>query len=101
MRHVKNIMFGILLHVAMDDLAITCDEVIDSDDEEIKNIPTNFNEKATSKTHNICILPAFLLVTIALLITITMYCYLVKCKAKQKDLLSIYFTNYELKEIIY
>ena len=47
MRHVKNIMFGILLHVAMGDLAITCDEVIDSDDEEIKTIPTNFNEKSS------------------------------------------------------
>ena len=58
-------------------------------------------KKAASKTHNIYILPAVLLVTIALLITVTIYCYLVKCHAKQKDLLSFYFTNYELKEIIY
>ena len=29
----------------MDDSAITCDEVIKSCDEEIKTIPTNFNEK--------------------------------------------------------
>ena len=29
----------------MDDSVITCDEVIESYDEEIKTIPTNFNEK--------------------------------------------------------
>ena len=58
-------------------------------------------KKAVSKTHNINILPAFLLVTIAFLITVTIYSYFVKCHAKQKDLLSFYFTNYELKEIIY
>ena len=29
----------------MDDSAIMCDEVIESYDEEIKTIPTNFNEK--------------------------------------------------------
>ena len=34
-------------------------------------------KKAASKTHNIYILPAVLLVTIALLITVTIYCYLV------------------------
>ena len=29
----------------MDDSQITCDEVIESYNEEIKTIPTNFNEK--------------------------------------------------------
>ena len=29
----------------MDDLALTCNEVIESYDEETKTIPTNFNEK--------------------------------------------------------
>ena len=29
----------------MDDSVITCDEVMKSYDEEIKTIPTNFNEK--------------------------------------------------------
>ena len=34
----------------MDDSAITCDEIIESYDEEIKTIPTNFKEKkATTK----------------------------------------------------
>ena len=38
----------------MDDSVITCDEVIESYDEEIKTIPTNFNKKLlTCKTQNI------------------------------------------------
>ena len=37
----------------MADSAITCDEIIESYDEETKTIPTNFNEKkATCKTKN-------------------------------------------------
>ena len=37
----------------MDDSAITCDEIIESYDEETKAIATNFNEKrATYKTQN-------------------------------------------------
>ena len=53
----------------MDDSAITCDEVIKSYDEDI-----NFNEKkATCKTQNSYILLAFLLITIALLIAVSIY----------------------------
>ena len=38
----------------MDDSAITCDEIIESYDEETKSILTNFNErKATSKTQSL------------------------------------------------
>ena len=48
----------------MDDLVITCDEVLEKYEEEIKTIPTNFNEKnITYKTQNFCILPAFLFIT--------------------------------------
>ena len=44
----------------MDDSIITCDEVIDSYDEETKAIPTNLHEKkATWKTQNSYILLAF------------------------------------------
>ena len=52
---------------------ITGDEIIDvetkSYDEESKTVTTNFNEKkkAISKTKNVYILLAFLLITIALL----------------------------------
>ena len=62
----------------MDDSAITCDEIIESFDEEI-----NFNEKkATCKTQSFYTLLAFLLITIALLIAVTLYCYLIKYRAK-------------------
>ena len=45
---------------------ITCAEVINSFDEEIKTILTNFNEKkVTYKTRYFCILLAFLLISIA------------------------------------
>ena len=94
----------------MDDSAITCDEIIESYDEdakaklydETKSILTNFNEKkATCKTQNVYVLLAFLLITIALLIAISIYCYLIKNRAKQKHLLPFHFTNDKLKEIIY
>ena len=63
----------------MDDSMITCDEVIKSYDEKIKTIPTNFNEKkVTCKTQSFYILLAFLLITIALLIAVSIYCYLIK-----------------------
>ena len=51
--YVKKMMFGILLHVVVrmgNNSAITCDEIIESNNEETKFIPTNFNEKkATCK----------------------------------------------------
>ena len=47
--------------------------------EEIKTIPTNFNEKkATCKTRNFYILLVFLLITIAFLIPASIYCYLIQ-----------------------
>ena len=94
----------------MDDSAITCDEIIESYDEdakaklhdETKSILTNFNEKkATCKTQNFYVLLAFLLITIALLIAISIYCYLIRNRAKQKHLLPFHFKNDKLKEIIY
>ena len=95
-----------------------CDEVIESYDEEvdgegkangkaksydeIKTISTNFNEKkATCKTQNFYILRTFLLITIVLLIAVSIYYYLIKYRANQKNLLPSHFTNNKLKEIIY
>ena len=49
--YVKKMIFVILLHVIVkrqsivDDSMIICDEVIKAYNEEIKTIPTNFNEK--------------------------------------------------------
>ena len=51
-----------------------CDEVIKSYDKE-----AIFNEKrAICKTQNFYTLVAFLLITIALLIAVSIYCYLIK-----------------------
>ena len=62
----------------MDDLTIMCDEVIESYDKETKTIPSNFNEKkAICKTQNFYILLAFLSITTALLIAVSIYCYLI------------------------
>ena len=86
----------------MKNSAIMCDEVIESYNQEIKNIPTNFNEKkATCKMQNFYLLLAFLLITIELLIAVSIYCYLIKYRVKQKHLLPFHFKNNELKEIIY
>ena len=58
----------------MDDLVITCDEIIESYDKETKAILANCNKKnATCKTRNVYILLAFLLITIALLIAVSIY----------------------------
>ena len=58
---------GKYLASIMDDLTITCDEIMESHNEE-----TNFNEKkATCKTQNFYILLAFLLILIALLIAVS------------------------------
>ena len=76
----------------MDDSTISCGEVIKSYDEEI-----NFNEKkAICKTQNFHILLEFLLITIALLIAISIYCYLIKYKTKH--LLLFHSTNKKLNK---
>ena len=78
----------------MDDSMITCDKVTESCDEEIKTIPTNFNEKnVTYKAQNFYTLLVFLLITIALLIAVSINCYLIKYQAKQKHLLPFHDTK--------
>ena len=57
----------------MDDSAIRCNEILESYGE-----GTNFNEKKVE------FLLASLLITIALLIAISIDCYLIKYQAKQK-----------------
>ena len=65
---------------------ITCHEVIDADVEakskdKAKTIPPNFNiTKTTCKAQNI--LFKFSLITIALLIAVSIYCYLIKYQEK-------------------
>ena len=85
-----------------DDSAIMCDEIIESYNEETKTIPTNFNEKkANCKMQNFYILLAFLLITIALLIAVSIYCYLIQYRAKEKHLLPFHDTNNELTQVLY
>ena len=80
----------------MDDSTIICDEVMKSYDEEVKAISRNFSEKkVTCKTQKFYILLAFLLITIALLIAVSIYCYLIKFQAKQKHLLQFHDTKFQ------
>ena len=59
----------------MEDSAIMHNEVIKSYNEETKTISTNCNEKkASCKTQRFYILLAFLVITIALLIGVSIYC---------------------------
>ena len=88
---------GKYLGSIVDHSKITCDEIIESYDEE-----TNFNEKkATCKTQNFYILLAFLLISIALLIAVSIYCCLIKYRPKQKHLLPFHNTNNELRTVLY
>ena len=94
----------------MDDSGIICDEVIDADadpkaksnDEansydQTKTILINFNKKkASCKMQTFYILLALLLITIALLIAGSIYCYLIKYRAKK--LLPFHYTNNELEK---
>ena len=78
----------------MVDSGITCDEIID-----VEGI--NSNEKnLTCKTQNFYILLAFLSIIIALLVAVSIYCYLIKYQAKQKHLLPFHNTNNKLKEAL-
>ena len=64
----------------IDDSVITCDEIID----ETKTFSTNFNNKKLTyikKTFYILLL--LRLITIALLLTVSIYCYLTKYQAKK------------------
>ena len=69
---------------------ITCDEIIDAEE-------TDFNEKnATCRIKD-----SVLLIATALLIAVSIYCYLKKFKSKQKHLLLYYFTNDKLIKVLY
>ena len=92
----------------MDDSVITYDEINDADveaksrDEETKTVPTNFNEKMyLVKIYIYYLLLYSLLNTTALFIDVSICCYLIKYRAKQKCLLPLHVTNNELKEIMY
>ena len=90
----------------MDDSVITCDEFIDAEaksfKEETEEVLANFNEKkVVCKTQNFYILLGFLTIVIPLLIAVSIFCCLIKYRAKQKHLLPFHVTNNDLKEIMY
>ena len=75
-----------------------CDEIIDA---ETKSVTKNFNEKkAICKTKNFFILLAFLLIMIALLIAISIYCYLINYK-KTKTYIAILHYKLQIKKVLY
>ena len=97
---------GKYLENILDNSVITCDEIIDAEaksyHEEAKTIPRYFNEKKVAcKKQSFYILLVFLSIIIALLLAVSIYCYLIKYWAKQKHLLPFNATNNELKKIMY
>ena len=69
-----------------------CHEVTDGEvKQRTKRVPTNFNEKKiTCKTQNSYTLLAFFKISIALLIAVSIYCYLIKYKTKTLVTISRY-----------
>ena len=86
----------------MDGSAIKCDEVIETYQEETKTNSINFNEKkAICKVQYVYVLLVFFLITIALLISVNIYCYLIMYRPKQKHLLPFPNTNNDLRKVLY
>ena len=87
-KYKKYIIIDLLLFIIasiIEDSMIMCFEgnYDDTDVEAKSNDQANFNEKkATCKTQKFYILLAFLVITIALLTAISIYCYLIKYRAK-------------------
>ena len=76
---------------------IMCDGII----QETKIVPAKFNEwEGTFKTQNFYILLAFFLIANALLISVSIYCSLIKCWSK-KHLLPFHFKNNKLRDVLY
>ena len=74
-----------------------CDGII----QETKIVPAKFNERGGAfKTQNFYILLAFFLIANALLISVSIYCSLIKCRAK-KHLLPFHFKNNKLRDVLY
>ena len=95
----KYIIFGIPLHVILKMENIQqvlwiiqrlCATKLQNHTMKKQTISTIFNEKkATCKMQSLYILLAFLLIAIALLIALSIYCYFVKYQAKKKTFITI------------
>ena len=71
-----------------------CDEFI----EETKTVLTSFKEKRKFQNLSIYL---DLLITIALLIAVNIYYYLIKYWTKQKHLIPFHITNNKLRDVLY
>ena len=90
---------GQYLASIIDDSAIACDKI---NEREWKTVTKTFNDKnAICKTKSFYILLDFLLIAMTFLIAFSMYCCLIRYKAKQKKLLPFYVTNNKLKGVLY
>ena len=92
---------GKYLGIIFDDSVITCDKNIDtyteakSCEEETKTVKANFNEsKLTCTMQSFYVLSILLWTNIALLIAVSIYCYLIKYK------LPFHVTNNELLNVL-
>ena len=86
-KYVKENIFRIVLQAVVNmknDSATMYDKTIDAE--------AKSNKKTTSKIQNFYILLAFLLFTFIFLITVSIYCYLIKYRAKKKNIF-YYFTT--------
>ena len=61
----------------------------------------SMKKNITWNIQNFYILLAFLLITIALLTAVSIYCYLIQYQAKQKHVLPFHDANNQLKQFLY
>ena len=86
----------------IDDSTIIFAEITEPFNKITKTIPTNFiDKKSTCQTQRFYVSLAFFLITVVLLIDISIYCYLIKYRAKQNHLLPFHITNDKLKQVLY
>ena len=86
----------------MDDSVITCDRIIELYDtmKKQKLLKSYNNKKETCKTQKFYNLLTFLLIFIILLIAVSIYCYLMKYRAKWKYLVAFQDRNNEFKQVL-
>ena len=80
----------------IDDSVISCDEIIDKTKRTSKTYLTK-STSTKSNSKNFYILLTFLLITKALSIVVSVYCYLIKYRAAEKYLLPYHIKNNKLK----
>ena len=83
------------------DPVTTCDEIIETTESTSAKTFLTKNTSTKSSSKSFYILLAILLITRALSIAVSIYCYPLKYQVKQKHLLPYQITNGKLKEVLY